>query len=333
LASGLWFAFRGGRMLVRDGEGPAGLAGNPTDLGLEVLFEEEIGVLDGRRCFAAEVEGEEPAGFSFQDLRSLFGALDETFFMMAGRDTQVITWNVMHRFCGRCGTRTDRGLETERFSRVCPKCGALYFPRLNPAAIVLVYRADEVLLARAPQFPKGMYSTLAGFVEPGETIEQTVGREVREEVGVEVKNITYFGSQPWPFPNAAVRRRPLALGLLESVVDGHGVIRVGLLTHPGEGCTETLFEELPRLLFATVEAVGRRDELRRFGDKHRPENIRVNAAERTSQPHVEEVREISVAYVVVVGRIGRDDWAIDTVHHSNCILLTRIAKSPQAQSV
>jgi NAD+ diphosphatase len=73
---------------------------------------------------------------------------------------------------------------------------------LNPAAIVLVYRADEVLLARAPQFPKGMYSTIAGFVEPGETIEQTVAREVREEVGVEVKNINYFGSQPWPFPNS-----------------------------------------------------------------------------------------------------------------------------------
>jgi NAD+ diphosphatase len=198
----LWFAFRDDRMLVRNGEGPARLPENPATLGLGVLFEVEIGVLDGRTCFAVAVEGREPAGFSFQDLRSLSGALDERSFMMAGRATQVITWNVMHRFCGRCGTETGRGLETERFSRVCPKCGALYFPRLNPAAIVLVHRADEVLLARAPQFPKGMYSTLAGFVEPGETVEQTVAREVREEVGVEVKNITYFGSQPWPFPNS-----------------------------------------------------------------------------------------------------------------------------------
>jgi NAD+ diphosphatase len=198
----LWFAFRGDRMLVRDVEGPTGLARNPASLGLDVIFEEEIGALDGRTCFAAEVGGEAPEGSSFKDLRSLFGVLDEGFFMMAGRATQVITWNVMHRFCGRCGTRTDRGLETERFSRVCPNCGALYFPRLNPAAIVLVYRADEILLARTPQFPKGMYSTLAGFVEPGETIEQTVAREVREEVGVEVKNIDYFGSQPWPFPNS-----------------------------------------------------------------------------------------------------------------------------------
>jgi NAD+ diphosphatase len=202
LAGDLWFAFRGDRLLVRDGEEPTGLAGNPAALGLDVIFEEEIGALDGRRCFAAEVDGEEPKDTTFQDLRSLFGVLDERFFVMAGRAMQVITWNVMHRFCGRCGTTTDRGLETEQFSRVCPKCGALYFPRLNPAAIVLVYRADEVLLARAPQFPKGMYSTIAGFVEPGETIEQTVAREVREEVGVEVKNINYFGSQPWPFPNS-----------------------------------------------------------------------------------------------------------------------------------
>jgi NAD+ diphosphatase len=202
LAGDLWFAFRDDRMLVRDGQGQARLAGNPKALGLGVLFEEEIGVLDGRRCFAVEVEGEEPPGYSFQDLRSLFGVPDETFFMMAGRAIQIITWNVMHRFCGRCGTRTDRGLATERFSRVCPACGALYFPRLNPAAIVLVYRADEVLLARAPQFPKGMYSTLAGFVEPGETVEQTVAREAREEVGIEVKNMNYFGSQLWPFPNS-----------------------------------------------------------------------------------------------------------------------------------
>ena len=202
MAGELWFAFRGDRMLVRDGRGQGGLVRNPANLGLSVIFEEEIGLLNGRRCFAAEVEGEEPAGSSFQDLRSLFGVLNERYFVMAGRAVQVITWNAMHRFCGRCGTETGRGLETERFSRVCPNCGALYFPRLNPAAIVLVYRADELLLARAPQFPKGMYSTLAGFVEPGETVEQTVVREVREEVGIEVKNIDYFGSQPWPFPNS-----------------------------------------------------------------------------------------------------------------------------------
>jgi NAD+ diphosphatase len=202
LAGERWFAFEDDRMLVRDREGPTRLAENPAVLGLEVIFEEEIGYLDGTICFAAEVYGEEPEGYSFRDLRSLFGVMDERLFAMAGRAIQIIAWNTMHRFCGRCGAETDRGLQTERFSRVCPRCGALYFPRLSPAAIVLVHRADEMLLARTPQFPKAMYSTIAGFVEPGETVEQTVVREVREEVGVEVKNIAYFGSQPWPFPNS-----------------------------------------------------------------------------------------------------------------------------------
>jgi NAD+ diphosphatase len=78
----------------------------------------------------------------------------------------------------------------------------MHYPRLSPAAIVLVRRGDEILLARSPGFPKGLYSVLAGFVEPGESIEETVAREVREEVGIEVRNVRYFGSQPWPFPNS-----------------------------------------------------------------------------------------------------------------------------------
>ena len=103
MAGDLWFAFKGDRMLVRDEEESTNLVGNPAALGLDVIFEEEIGVLDGRICFAAEVEGVEPEGSAFQDLRSLFGVLDERCFVMAGRAIQVIAWNVMHRFCGRCG--------------------------------------------------------------------------------------------------------------------------------------------------------------------------------------------------------------------------------------
>jgi NAD+ diphosphatase len=193
----LRFVFQGDRMLLRGEATPYEV---PGDIGLRVLFEEEIGEIHGRRCFAAEVEGDAPEGAAFQDLRSLLGVVDERVFAMAGRAKQVIGWNRDHRFCGRCGARTGSG--TERFSRKCPECGALYFPRLSPAAIVLVSRGEEVLLARSPHFAPGMYSALAGFVEPGESVEETVAREVREEVGIEVKDITYFGSQPWPFPNS-----------------------------------------------------------------------------------------------------------------------------------
>ena len=214
MADGFWFVFRGDRMLTRGDEVPKDAAGDPAHLGMGVTFKEEVGVLEGRRCFAAGVEGEAPEGYSFQDLRALFGSLDDKTFAMAGRAMQVIAWDTMHRFCGRCGSPTSPGFETERFSRICPNCDAVFFPRLSPAVIVLVRRADELLLARAPQFPEGMYSVLAGFVEPGETVEETIHREVREEVGIEVENLRYFGSQPWPFPNS------LMIGFTADHADG-----------------------------------------------------------------------------------------------------------------
>ncbi len=122
------------------------------------------------------------------------------FFAMAGRAKQIVEWDRTHRFCGRCGTETGSG--PSELAKECPRCEMLFFPRLSPAAIVLVRRGEGVLLARSPGFPPGMYSVLAGFVEPGESIEETIEREIREEVGIEVGNVRYFGSQPWPFPHS-----------------------------------------------------------------------------------------------------------------------------------
>jgi NAD+ diphosphatase len=133
-------------------------------------------------------------------LRALFGALDDTVFALAGRAFQIMDWDRSHQFCGRCGTPT-RLKEGER-SRQCPSCGQLHYPRIAPAIMALIRRGPEFLLARSPHFPPGMYSALAGFSEPGETLEQTLVREVREEVGIEVANIRYFASQPWPFPHS-----------------------------------------------------------------------------------------------------------------------------------
>lgn len=197
----LWFLFKEDLLLVsRDGGVPA--ADRPEDLGVEVLFRREIGALEGTRCWAAEVplDSEAPEGLVFRNLRSLFSGVDEGFFRMAGRAKQVVGWNATHRFCGRCGGETV--LVAGELAKKCTRCGMLHYPRLSPAIIVLVRNADRVLLARSPGFPAGMYSVLAGFVEPGESIEETIAREVREEVGIEVKNPRYFGSQPWPFPNS-----------------------------------------------------------------------------------------------------------------------------------
>ena len=198
----LWFAFHEDRLLVHRGE-QSGVpeADSLEELGLSAVFEQEVGVLDGRRCFAVDLppDAETPEGTVFRDLRGLWDG-GEAFFSMAGRAKQIVEWHRTHRFCGRDGT--DTVPRPTELAKECPRCGMLFYPRVSPAVIVLVRRGDEVLLARSPGFPPGMYSVLAGFVEPGESIEETIKREICEEVGVEVGNLRYFGSQPWPFPNS-----------------------------------------------------------------------------------------------------------------------------------
>lgn len=200
----LWFVYMGNQILVlRDEDGAhIPLTRDPRQLGLNAVREQYLGNLAGQHCFAAEVEDATPppAGMQWSGLRALFGALDDTLFALAGRAFQIIDWDRSHQFCGRCGTATV--LKEGERSRICPACAQLHYPRIAPAIMVLVRRGSEFLLARSPHFPPGMYSALAGFTEPGETLEQTIVREVREEVSIEIKNIRYFASQPWPFPHS-----------------------------------------------------------------------------------------------------------------------------------
>lgn len=137
---------------------------------------------------------------SLGGLRRLYGLIGDVQFQLAGRAFQVLNWDRTHQYCGHCGTPTKPSA-VER-ARVCPSCGLQAFPRLSPAIIVLVSRGREFLLARSPRFPEGRYSIIAGFVEPGETLEEALVREVREEVSIEVTDIRYFGSQSWPFPSS-----------------------------------------------------------------------------------------------------------------------------------
>ena len=141
-----------------------------------------------------------PKGMILEGLRQVYGRLDEDLFWIAARAVQIVDWDRTHQFCGRCGVRMEPQ-STERAKR-CPECGLLHFPRLAPAVIVLVEREDKLLMARSRHFASGMYSVLAGFVEPGESLEEAVIREVKEEVGISIKDIQYFGSQSWPFPHS-----------------------------------------------------------------------------------------------------------------------------------
>jgi len=165
-----------------------------------------IGMLDDEAVWGIDVpHGHDPADGGALDLYSYFGRASETEWTAAGRAVQLVEWARTHRFCGRCGTPTEQHA-AER-SMKCPACGLLAYPRLAPAMITLVTRGDpgpdqRALLARGVQFRAPMYSCLAGFVEPGESLEGAVVREVREEVGVEVGHVRYHSSQPWPFPHS-----------------------------------------------------------------------------------------------------------------------------------
>ena len=160
-----------------------------------------LGRLDGRACFSLLLPAEPqlPEGFVLTGLRELFGRLEEPLHGVAGRAFQTVEWYLSHAYCGRCGTPTE--LVAKERARGCPKCGATYFPRINPAVIMLVEREGRMLLARNKLFRGPFYSCLAGFVEPGESLEEAVAREVEEEVGLEIEGTTYVASQPWPFPS------------------------------------------------------------------------------------------------------------------------------------
>jgi len=165
-----------------------------------------LGTLDGAPWWAVDVAaGTDPSSGAAVDLYSLFGRTSEVEWLVAGRAVQLAEWARTHRFCGRCGTPTEQQLD-DRAMR-CPACGLLAYPRVAPAMITLVTRGEpgpdeEALLACGVQFRAPLYSCLAGFVEPGERLEDAVVREVEEEVGVVVGDVTYRGSQPWPFPHS-----------------------------------------------------------------------------------------------------------------------------------
>ena len=137
---------------------------------------------------------------AFVELRSVLTQLSALDAELAATARSITGWHQSHRFCSRCGVASEPAMGG--WQRTCPDCGGHHFPRTDPVVIMLVTHEDKVLLGRSPHFPQGMYSTLAGFIEPGETIEAAVRREVKEEVNVEIGKVTYMASQPWPFPSS-----------------------------------------------------------------------------------------------------------------------------------
>ncbi len=211
-----WFAFRGKQLLISN-EGDCATipySTNVKELGLTPVRQQYLGTLAGADCYSAELDPDDvpPSGMTFAGLRQLCGNLEEDLFSLAGLAFQIVEWDHTHQYCGYCATPTLQ-LSGKRAKR-CPKCSLVSYPRLSPAVIVLVERGSEILLARAHHFPDHLYSILAGFVEPGESLEDTIVREIYEEASIKVKDIRYFGSQPWPYPNS------LMIGFIATYASG-----------------------------------------------------------------------------------------------------------------
>ena len=161
-----------------------------------------IGKLNGIYYSALSVDSKKdlPENTKFMNVRHLYRTSNEYLFYLAGLGMQLSEWNRTNRYCGKCGAQMENhGYER---AKVCPDCGHIVYPKISPAMICAVTKGTEILLARGSKFSQPVYSVLAGFVEPGETLEETVEREVMEETGIRIKNIKYFGNQPWPFSSS-----------------------------------------------------------------------------------------------------------------------------------
>lgn len=200
----MWFVFYSGKLLVKISDQKAEIPCTQDIRKINYTVDKvrNIGVYNGHNCLLYELEQDMQLGerFEYHELRNLLSLFDRERFELCSRALHLLTWYKNNVYCSRCGSLFTDSMG-ER-SKLCPECGFLVYPRISPAIIVAVVRDNKILLATNKRFVMKLYSVLAGFVEPGETFEECVRREVYEEVKIKVKNIKYFGSQPWPFPDS-----------------------------------------------------------------------------------------------------------------------------------
>jgi len=198
-----WFVFSGDKLLQQPAS-PSLLQHHWHELQFAHQYEQQIvkiGDYQGLPCLLLDLGHELPQHpqAELSSLREFLLNNDQELFNLAARAWQVALFIRTHRFCGQCGSHMQNvGWE---LAMQCHNCQHRAYPRISPCIIVAIRREDQILLAQGKNHKEGMYSTLAGFVESGESLEQAVHREVMEEVGVKIKNLQYFASQPWPFPH------------------------------------------------------------------------------------------------------------------------------------
>ena len=203
-----WLIFKNGDLLetVENGELKIPVLSSPEEYGIKAAFSLCIGMINGKKLWVCEASEEDAFLDSedscvFKNIRELFPVMDNEMFALILRAVHLKTWDINWKFCPFCGGKL-RLSETET-AKICTACSRVHYPAISPAIIVAVRKGKKLLLAHNNRFPKRIrYSILAGFVEAGESLEETVEREVFEEVGIKIKNIKYFGSQSWPFPQS-----------------------------------------------------------------------------------------------------------------------------------
>jgi NAD+ diphosphatase len=196
-----WFVFNSSKLMVNVENSEIPFLEDLNELNLISLRKIYMGTLHGHPSYVTEVdEGPIPEGMVFHDLRDLYGLLSKEIYLLAGRAIQILNWDKNHQYCGKCGTKTET--MDHEMAKVCPDCGFINYTRISPAVITAIIKDGKLLMAKHNYGHYRRYGLIAGFVEAGETLEEAVQRETLEEVGLHVKNIHYFGSQPWPYPNS-----------------------------------------------------------------------------------------------------------------------------------
>jgi len=199
-----WFAFSNNRILVEEQSSGIKIPFLNEAEWIGTIFKSRhfFGNLDGNPCYSGEIDEnfKIPEGFALKDLRSLVGKISNDLLFTAGRAFQLNTWDLTSNYCSQCGKPVI--LKPDEWAKICPECGNIKYHSANPAIMVAVHRDDKILLARSHNQPPDFFSVLAGFLEPGESMEECVKREVKEEVNINIKNIKYFGSQPYSPSNS-----------------------------------------------------------------------------------------------------------------------------------
>lgn len=200
-----WFMFRNEKILTKTDENiTKPLLIRTQDIPqLDTRKALHVGELNHINCYAIfdqTERGIEIPDTEWVSVRWDYGKFDDEMFRIYGRARHLLLWADNNQFCGRCGN--PMALKADERCFLCPSCGFASYPRISPAVIVSIEKDGKLLLAKGTRFQIEMYSVLAGFVEPGESLEECIRREIKEEVGIEIKNIKYFKSQPWPFPDS-----------------------------------------------------------------------------------------------------------------------------------